>query len=82
MNLLYSYHKQYVEKYNNIIIGNKSRISLNGRYVDSFNKYFLEAVKYLYTSTKDYVYKIFLLYNAVADIEVRGEEYKLSYRAT
>ena len=40
MNLLYSYHKQYVEKYNNIIIGN-NRIALNGQDVDLFNKYFL-----------------------------------------
>lgn len=82
MDLLYSYHKQYVEKYNNIIIGNNSRIALNGRHVDSFNTYFIEAVKYLYTSTKDYVYKIFLLYNVIPDIEVRVEERNLSYRAT
>lgn len=68
MDLLYSYHKQYVEKYNNITTANGVIAADN-----NFNDYFLEAVKYLYTSTKDYVYKIFLLYNAVDNIENRVE---------
>lgn len=73
MNLMYSYHKQYVEKYNNIItndndIADGANIAAGGDVPDNlnnFNTYFFEAVKYLYTSTKDYVYKIFLLYNGV-----------------
>lgn len=65
MDLLYSYHKQYVEKYNNITTNNGIVIEDN-----NFNDYFLEAVKYLYTSTKDYVYKIFLLYNNINHTEV------------
>ena len=77
MDLLYSYHKQYVEKYNNITVAGGVVAADN-----NFNDYFLEAVKHLYTSTKDYVYKIFLLYNAIPDIEVRVEERNLSYRAT
>ena len=79
MDLMYSYHKQYVEKYNNIttndngIIGGAD-IAAGANIPDefkNFNTYFLEAVKYLYTSTKDYVYKIFLLYNGAANIENR-----------
>lgn len=90
MDLLYSYHKQYVEKYNNIITGNDGVVvgaaiaagAAAPNNFNEFNKYFIEAVKHLYTSTKDYVYKIFLLYNAIPDIEVRVEERNLSYRAT
>ena len=72
---MYSYHKQYVEKYNNITT-NEGVIDIRNDDVNrannsQFNTYFLEAVKYLYTSTKDYVYKIFLLYNGVANIENR-----------
>lgn len=69
MDLLYSYHKQYVEKYNNIITGDDGVVIADGAAApnnfNDFNNYFLEAVKQLYTSTKDYVYKIFLLYNGV-----------------
>lgn len=84
MDLLYSYHKQYVEKYNNITINADGTINTDVVIGDgaNFNNYFIEAVKYLYTSTKDYVYKIFLLYNAIPNIEDRVEERNLSYRAT
>lgn len=77
---MYSYHKQYVEKYNNII-SNNGGIALVGRNVGLFNTYFLEAVKHLYNTTHDYVYKIFLGYNGI-NPEDRVQEHNLSYRAT
>lgn len=80
MHLMYSYHKQYVEKYNNIVTNANGNVAQNN---EDFNRYFLEAVKHLYTSTHDYVYKIFLGYNGVnPDRVVRNEEHSLSYRAT
>lgn len=73
---MYSYHKQYVEKYNNF----RADDDINDV---SFNMYFLEAIKHLYNTTHDYVYKIFLIYNGfdIADID-RIQEHNLSYRAT
>lgn len=67
----------------NILDGVHNINNIHRNEIEAFNRYFLEAVKQLYATTHDYVYKIFLGYNGINPARVvRNKEYKLSYRAT